>query len=154
MLLYVILSAINLACWLPPTPPCPPIMVFMCSSLLLVAILNILSKGNLVGEGFIWFQLLGNSPSLSEVSAGTQAGAWNRARGVILLMDLLSCTTQDNMPRGGTAYNGLGPPYQSLIKKMPHKNAIRPVIRLPRKDRKNSGACVAQYSSLQRSDGC
>lgn len=35
------------------------------------------------------------------------------------LVSMLSYITQDNLPQGGTADSGLGPPHQKLIKKMP-----------------------------------
>jgi hypothetical protein len=43
----------------------------------------------------------------------------------------LSCSykTQDHQPRDGPTHNGLGPPHQSLIKKMPYRLAYSLILR-------------------------
>lgn len=43
------------------------------------------------------------------------------------LSSLIFETTQSHPPRGGTTHSGLCPPISSLIKKMSHRLAYRPV---------------------------
>lgn len=42
-----------------------------CSSFTLMLKWNIVTKGNMARKGFVWLTLLGHSPSLSEIKAGT-----------------------------------------------------------------------------------
>ena len=68
--------------------------------------------------------------------AGTwrQEETWKPWRGAAYwlapcgLLSLLSYRTQDHKPRDGTTHNELGPPYQSLIKKMPYRLAYNSIL--------------------------
>lgn len=71
-----------------------------------------MTKSSLGREGPIWLTHPDNSPLLRETRAETQAGseADTMEEGSTGLFTLLSYTTQDHLPRDGTAHSGQGPP--------------------------------------------
>lgn len=106
-------------------------------SLLPVAVVKTMTKINLKKERvYLTIRLLGHSPSLREVRAGTQGG--NLEAGTEAQTGgahcLLTCKQALHNPYPKTTYPGAAPntmgwalPDQSLIKKMPHRFAYGPI---------------------------
>ena len=94
-----------------------------------------MSKVKLGKKEFVHL-MLPHHNSLKEVRTGTQAGKNLEADAEAMEgCCLLACSswlsqpacyrTHDHQSRGGPTHNGLGPPHQSLIKKMPYSLALR-----------------------------
>jgi hypothetical protein len=93
------------------------------------------NQSNLGRNGFIWLTLLHHCSSQKEVRTGTQAGkkrgdrswCWDHAWMLVTGLLIMTCSAcfliepRTTSPGIGTTHNGLGPPHQSLINKMPYR---------------------------------
>lgn len=89
------------------------------SSLLSVAVINTMARGNLGRRGFAWLYISAHSPSLREVRTGSNLQAETEAEamgecGLLTYFPRLSqpafLFNRDPLPRGAPPHSGSGPP--------------------------------------------